>query len=217
VAPTASPIDEGIDTYLSIVTPRGYLPTPGEEEVLSLELVCTNRSLPSELQLGEISQSPRGVSSPAPFRNIAPVTVPVRPKVGSELHWRLLSHMAIARSSLGDRDVLRALLALYNFQRSSSPGAGRANELKVESIRQVGTEAVTRLMGGAPVRGVQTRIEVDEIKLGTAGEAFLFGCILDEVFATHTPLNSFGELHLVLHPSKVELRWPARSGHRRIV
>lgn len=214
--PTSSLVDDGVDTYVSIVTPLGQAPSR-DEEVLSIDLVCSNRSLPAELQLGEISVNPRGASTPAPFRNIAPVTNPIRPRLGSELLWRMLSHLAVGRSSLGERDTLQAILDLYNFQRDISPSAGRANELKVESIRDVKSEPTTRLVGGAPARGVETRIEVEEAKLGTPGEAFLFGCVLDELFATHVPMNSFNELHLVLHPSKMDLRWTARSGQRRIL
>lgn len=214
--PEASPLDDGIDTYISVVTPLGSTPSR-EEEVLSFELVCTNRSLPAELQLGELCVSPRGSSSPAPFRNIAPVNRPVRPKLGSDLLWRLLSHLAIGRSSLGEVEVLRRMLDLYNFQKETAPAQGRANELKVQAIREVDSRPATRLMSGAPLRGVETRLELEEARLGTAGEAFLWGCVLDEVFATHVPVNSFNELHLLLHPSKVELRWPARSGQLRIL
>lgn len=214
--PTSSPLDDATDKYISIVTPLGDTPSR-DEEVLSMELTCSNRLLPAELQLGEINTTPRGVSTPAPFKNISPVTNASRPKLGSDLQWRLLSHLSLGRASLADPRVLRTLLNLYNFQRESSPAQGRANELRVESIRNIVNEPVTRLMGGAPVRGVETRIEVEESKLGSQGDAFLFGCVLDEVFATHVPLNSFNELHLILHPSKVELKWPARSGQRRIL
>jgi len=217
--PTPALVDDGVDTYLSVVTPLGQVPSR-DEEVLSIDLQCSNRSLPAELKLGEICDSPRGESSSssaAPFKNISAVTNPIRPKLGSELLWRMLSHLAVGRTSLGDPEVLKALLDLYNFQRDTSPSVGRANELKVESIRSVQSDPSTRLMGGAPVRGVQTRIEVEESKLGSAGEAFLFGAVLDEVFATHVPINSFNELHLHLHPSKLGLRWVARSGQRRIL
>ena len=36
-------------------------------------------------------------------------------------------------------------------------------------------------------------IEVEESRLGTVGEAFLFGCVLDELYAAHVPLNSLAE------------------------
>ncbi|MEM7158121.1 MAG: type VI secretion system baseplate subunit TssF [Myxococcota bacterium] len=214
--PTPSPIDDGLDMYMSLVTPRDVAPSE-IEETLSIDLRCTNRSLPAELQLGEISHTPRGSSSAAPFKNISPVTTPIRPPLGGELHWRLLSHLAINRQSLGDAATLKALLSLYNFQKAASPVVGRANELKVESIRSVDSTPVTRMMQGAPVRGVQTLIELDESRLGTEGEAFLFGCVLDEVFANHAPLNSFNELRVRLHPSKTVFRWPARSGIQPIL
>ncbi len=214
--PTPSPIDEGADMYLSVVTPRDVAPSE-VEETLSMDLRCTNRALPAELQLGEISTTPRGTSSPASFKNISPVTTPVRPPLGSELHWRLLSHLAINRQSLGNVETLRSLLSLYNFQKAVSQVVGRANELKIESIRTVESTPITRMMQGAPVRGVQTMIELDEARLGTTGEAFLFGCVLDEVYANHAPLNSFNELRVRLHPSKTMLRWPARSGRQSIL
>jgi type VI protein secretion system component VasA len=62
---------------------------------------------------------------------------------------------------------------------------------------------------GAPV-------ELDEARGGTAGEAFLFGCVLDELYGAQVTLNAMAELHVVLHPSKTEFRWPARSGRRAI-
>ncbi|MFO0634393.1 MAG: type VI secretion system baseplate subunit TssF [Nannocystaceae bacterium] len=216
VRPTSSPIDDAIDSYLAIVTPRD-VPPLDVEEVLSIDVVATNRSLPADLQLGEVSTTPRGVAAPAPFRNITPLTVPARPALGNELHWRLLSHMGLSRSSLADAAVLRALLALYNFQREVSATAGRANELKIESIRRVTAEPITRMLEGAPVRGARVLVELDEARGGTAGEAFLFGCVLDELYGAQVTLNAMAELHVVLHPSKTEFRWPARSGRRAIL
>ena len=214
--PSESPLDDATDMYISVLTPRDVAPSRAEE-TLSIDLVCTNRNLPSELQLGEINVSPRGVSSPAPFKNITPVTSPARPRLGSELHWRLLSHLALNRRSLTEGDALQSLLALYNFQKESSPVIGRVNELKVESIRSVFSKPVTRMLVGAPVRGVVTEIELEESRLGTVGEAHLFGCILDEVLAAHVPLNSFNELHVHLHPSKTVFKYTARNGQQRIL
>lgn len=213
---TQSPLDEATDLYIAIESPRDVA-RPAIEETLSIDLVCTNRNLPSELQLGEISVAPKGASSPAPFKNITAVSTPARPPLDSELHWRLLSHFSLGRQSLASPGVLVGMLSLYNFQRHASPVVGRANEARVESIRGVQDSAVTRMLGGAPVRGLQTRVEVEESRLGSEGEAFLFGCVLDELFASHASLNSFNELKLALHPSKTELRWPARSGDRRIL
>lgn len=214
--PATSPIDDAMDLYLSIVTPREVAPSE-VEEVLSIDITATNRRLPAELQIGEVSVTPRGVSSPAPMRNITPVTVPTRPMLGDELHWRLLSHLSLSRSSLADVDVLRATLALYNFQRHTGDATGRANDARIEALRKVSATPTTRLLEGAPVRGAKVDIEVDEARLGNQGEAFLFGCVLDELFAGQVALNSLTELQLLLHPSKGSFRWPARNGRRTIL
>lgn len=214
--PTVSPIDDATDIYLSVITPRDVAPSRAEE-TLSIDLVCTNRGLPAELQLGEINVAPRGTSTPAPFRNVTAVTVPARPRLGSELHWRLLSHLSLNRRSITEGDALPSLLSLYNFQKESSPVVGRANELKIEAIRSVSSVPVTRMLQGAPVRGVQTTIEVEEARIGSLGESHLFGAVLDEVLASHVPLNSFNELHLHLHPSKTIFRYTARNGQQRIL
>lgn len=213
---TTSPLDTATDVYIALETPRDVARATSEE-TLSIDLICTNRNLPSELQLGEISVAPRGSSSPAPFKNITAVSTPARPPMGQELHWRLLSHFALGRQSLGAPGVLMSVLSLYNFQREASPVVGRANEARVESIRDVKDEAVTRMLGGAPVRGLQTRVELEDARIGGVGEAFLFGCVIDELLGSHASLNSFNELKIALHPGKEELRWPARSGNRRIV
>lgn len=213
---TESPLDDATDVYIAIETPRD-VKRSSVEETLSIDLLCTNRNLPNELQLGEVCVAPKGASTPAPFKNIIAVTAPARPPLGEELHWRLLSHLALGRQSLAAEGVLRSLLSLYNFQREASPVVGRANEARVESIRSVRDETVTRMLGGAPVRGLQTRVEVDEVRLGGQGEAFLFGCVVDELMATYASLNSFNELRVVLHPSKTQLQWPARSGARRVL
>ena len=71
----------------------------------------------------------------ARFKNIIPVTKPIRPPVGTSQHWRLISHLALSHRSLIEPTVMRAALDLYNFQAAADRQAGRANRLRVEAIR----------------------------------------------------------------------------------
>jgi type VI secretion system protein ImpG len=41
--------------------------------------------------------------------------------------------------------------------------------------------------------------------------------VLDELLATYCSINSFHELRMRLHPSKIEFRWQPRNGHHRIL
>ena len=94
-------------------------------------------------------------------------------------------------------------------------GPGKANLL--EAIRDTEFRPVNRMLDGAPVRGAETTVEIDETRFASIGDAHLFGVVLDELLATYCSINSFHELKVRLHPSKIEFRWDPRNGHHRIL
>lgn len=147
-----SPLDEGIDTYITLETPRNIAPEVNAEEALSMDLTCTNRSLPSRLQVGDLTASTSASPTQAKFKNISPVSRPARAPLGTELHWRLLSHLAINQHSLADAAALRRLMDLYNFHSLTDNLAARASRLRINAIRAVETKPVTRFLEGAPLR-----------------------------------------------------------------
>lgn len=212
---TQSPLDEGTDTYVQVARPRDS-EASDEDETLSIELLCTNRTLPLELQIGDICKPVRGSSVPD-FANITAVSPSVRAPLASELQWRLLGHLALNRRRVTEPETLKLMLSLYNFLAGSGSPAGRANELKVEGIRGTEFRAVTRMLDGAPVRGAETTVELDETRFASIGDAHLFGIVLDELLSTYCSINSFHELRVRLHPSKIEFRWDPRNGHHRIL
>jgi type VI secretion system protein ImpG len=108
-----SPIDEGIHTFAQLE--RRDSPVL-DDETLSIELLCTNRSLPEELRVGDVSVATSDVPSGITFSNISLVTRPLRPPLGSELSWSFIAHLAAPRRGFADRDVLASMLSLYNLQ-----------------------------------------------------------------------------------------------------
>jgi type VI secretion system protein ImpG len=211
-----SVLDDGLDTYLSIVAPRDAAPLD-RTEVLSIDLTCTNRSLPARLRTGEICEATASSPLTARFRNIRGVSRPTRPPLGSEIPWRLLSHLRRSQQSLASADGLRELLGLYNFAELADEQVGRANALRIEGIRAVAEQPITRLLSLSPVRGSQISVQLDERNYASRGDAFLFGAALDELFAEHVSINAFTELVVTLEPSLAEYRWTPRSGSRPIV
>lgn len=206
-----SPIDNGLDIYLSVMTPRDVKPQ-FHEETLSVDVTATNRLLPAELQVGDISQPTPRSPTIARFQNISRVTKPTHAPVGAELHWRLLSHLAVNQRSLSDPEILRAQLSLYNFFEAADKQTGDANRLRIESVRSVAMGSATRLMSQVPVRGIGSTIELDETSFAGEGDAFLFGCALDALFAHQAPINSFHELTVSLHPSGNQVQWNPKNG-----
>lgn len=210
-----SPIDDGLDTYLTVLTPADVEPD-FEEETLSMELVCSNRTLPAELRAGDISVPTPRSPTIARFRNLTQVTRPVRPPTGSDLHWRLVAHLSLNVRTLSDADSLRSLLALYNFHEEADQQLGRQNRLRIESIRSVDVRPSRRLIDRIPVRGQHTSVEVDQAAFASEGDVFAFGSALNWLFATETPLNSFHQLTVVLHPSGTRMEWAPRTGTQPI-
>lgn len=206
----ASVLDGGTDVYLSVLTPRGVEPAP--EEILSVELTCTNRALPGQLRLGDVSVATQTSPTVARFRNIAPVTTPVRPPLEDHLQWRLVSHLAAGRSTICRRDALRALLEAYDFPSLLDQQAGRANRLRIDGLRAVEAEEARRLLGGAVVRGTRVRLTLDEHHFAGPGDAFLFGSVLDDLLGALAPVNAFSELTVRIEPSSREYAWTPRNG-----
>ncbi|MBP9897162.1 MAG: type VI secretion system baseplate subunit TssF [Gemmatimonadales bacterium] len=205
-----SPVDEGIDTYISLIDPpdaRAGL----DEEVVSLQLLCTNRALPGNLHLGDIQEDLRGALYRG-YTNITPVAPPVRMALGSDALWRLLSHLALNQRGPADAESLRGLLHLYNFHGAANAQRGRLSARTIDAVRDVRREAVTRLVRGVPIRTVRTTVELDERGFLGLGHARLFGCVLDDLYGSHININVASELRTVLSPSRVEFTWPVRIG-----
>jgi type VI secretion system protein ImpG len=208
-----SPLDAGFDTYLSVLTPRdASIQADGlGEETLSIDLTCTNRALPTELRVGDVSVPTPRSPTVARFRNITRVTAPVHPPIGQELHWRLLSHLGLNMRTLGQADTLGALLELYTFHGGDRQHA-RANEMRAGSVRDVRIESGRRTLDNAVVRGLRVGVTVDESQFVSVGDAFLLGCALDALFGAQAPINSYTQLQLTLHPSMTELQWAPKNG-----
>ncbi|MFY0539597.1 type VI secretion system baseplate subunit TssF [Nannocystis pusilla] len=202
-------IDDGVDTYITLDEPAGSAPT--QEESVSIELVCTNRGLPRELQPGQITETTPGAMFRG-YENITQVTAPIRVPLGSEALWRMLSHLAIGQRGLVEVEALRALLGLYNLQGLGNVQIGRGNERQIESVRRLARETVTRLVYGIPIRAVRTRIELDETGFPSAGNAFVFGAVLNALFGSLVSLNAASEVVITLVPSKAEFAWPVQIG-----
>lgn len=211
-----SPLDDGVDTYFSIVTAQD-VPAVEEEEVFTIELTCTNRFLPLELRAGSICKHVPGSPVGGEFSNPAEVTKPVRPPLGGELYWRLMSHLALNYNTIADANALRALLELYNFQALSDQVAGKANRLKAEGLLEVSSQPSRRMIKGAPLHGVRTTVELDETRMNGTGDAFLFGCILDALFADHITLNAFHETQLKLRGTQEVYAWQPQAGIKRLI
>jgi type VI secretion system protein ImpG len=207
-----SVIGEGSDVYMTFGSPEDA-PPPTDLEAVSIELLATNRQLPGALRAGEISVATQTSPAMATFRNLTVTTVYVPTPIGRELQWRAIAHAAMNLRALTEPDVLRTMLNIYDFPGIVDRQAARATELRLQSIRDVRVVPEGRLYRGAAVRGVAIDVDVDDKGFGGEGDLFLFGAILDRLFASYVSLNSFSRTTLTGVGTKAKYEWPARSGN----
>jgi type VI secretion system protein ImpG len=208
--------DGGTDVYLSLVSPRDTHPI-AESEILSVDLLCSNRQVAPNLKVGELSRPVRGAPTMAPFTNITAVSGPLYPHDNVELLWRLGAHLGLSRAGLQDPANLRRLLEVYNFAERQNPQLGRVNGQWIDAIRELTSRKAVRLVRGAPVTGTKTIVVLDEANFSATGEVLVFGDILNEVFARRVHINSFNQLTVQLAPSRTEYAWSPRYGDRTIL
>lgn len=200
-----------VDVHFDPVTPK--------TDVLSLELTCSNRDLPTQLAYG----APGGdltMEGGSVARRISMLRKPTPSKrfdTGRGAQWRLISHLALNHVSLveGGATTLREMLRLYDMSRS--PTSSR----QIEGIASLEHSPTTAWLPGKPfasvVRGTEIRIGIDESHfVGTGIHAF--ANILDRFFGLYVHANSFTRLILISSQSGEELvKCPARSGESILV
>lgn len=203
--------DRGTDVYLSFVD-LGFKPTDPDAEILTANLTCSNRDLPSRLPFGD----PNGdfnLEIAAPVRVIRCLSKPTpsrRPSLGGGLQWRLISHLSLNYMSIvqGGEEALREILRLYDFEDSPS------TKQQISGIISIQAKHVTRRIGLSLCRGVQITIELDEDKFVGAG-MFLFASILERFLGQYVSVNSFSQLVVITSQGKEVLKeWSPRSGER---
>ncbi|RNC71846.1 MAG: type VI secretion system baseplate subunit TssF [Desulfuromonadales bacterium] len=210
----ASPFRDGCDVRLSLAYPPGTVPPEGT--TLSVSLTCTNGRLPESLRVGDLQEPTRDAPAFASFRNITPITPSAPPPLGPNLLWRLLSAIPLNRLSVAHADNLRECLGLYLF-----PGGDRtllaANRRRIDGIERVTTRQADRIVRGAPMRGIEIRIDMRGDHFAGPGDLFLFGAVLDEFLAGSATLNTFTRLTIRETVRGEEYQWPQRAGYQPLL
>jgi type VI secretion system protein ImpG len=207
----------GSEAFLSLVDGTESPWLEGIEQ-LSIDMLATNRDLPSLMPVSGHHDFTIDSSSQLRFANI--VRGPTKPRASvaeRELTWRLISHLSLNYLALKNLDevngavAIRELLGLYGSL--ADPLVARHGE----SINSAVVRPITRrLPGDGPLvygRGVSIALSVDEDAF--AGHSpFLFGSVLEQYFCRHVSINLFTELTLTGRRSGQIAYWGPRWGGR---
>jgi type VI secretion system protein ImpG len=184
-------------------------------DTLTVRCTCSDGDLPSRIPFGNENGDLDLEGDSAVERIVAlrKPTATVRPAVGQDALWRLISHLSLNYLSLVEdgREALQEILRLYH-------GASPFLEQQIEGIAGVRSERrFARVVGEhgiSFVRGMRVELELDEDKF-VGGGVYLFASVLEQFLAQYVSMNSFSQLAVRTHQRKELLReWAPKAGNR---
>lgn len=206
-------LEDITEVWLTVSDLRAQ-PARPPADTLTVRCLCTNSDLPSKIPVGD-EAGDFELESGGPVARIIALRKPtptVRPALGGEALWRLVSHLSLNYLSLVEEgsDALREILRLY-------AGQSGVGERQVEGVEKVTSRRhFARVIGDygiSFVRGMHVRVDLDEEFFVGSG-AYLFGAVLDRFLGLYVNLNGFSQLEVWSSHRKEALgRWPARSGY----
>lgn len=204
---------QGTGLYLSLVDLEGRGRAPSYDTI-TVRSLCTNRELPSRLQMGN-EEGDFELDAALPIARVVALRKPsptIRPVLGTGSFWRLISHLSLNYLSLVEdgKEALQEILRLY------APAAPGSTERQIDGIIDVTSQRhfarVVDEAGISFVRGTRVELTLDE-EFFVGASAFLFGAVIDRFLGGYVSLNSFSQLQVRTKQRREVLRrWPVRAG-----
>ena len=193
---------------------RDYI---GEHETASIELTCSNRDLPQALGIDDVSLSTETTPSFATYTNLIAPTRSYRPVLDASLHWTLISNLSLNYLSLLSAEPLKAVIRAYDFAALHDLQQTRATRKRLDGIGEAVTTPIDWLMKGLPVRGLHTRLKLDQQAFLCEGELYLFASVLSHFFALYASINSFHMLEVINTTNNECYEWPLLTGRQPVI
>ena len=212
------PYDDRTEVFVSLVDFSGR-PTVPNVETLTLRVTCTNSDLPALMPFGN-ERGDLELEGAEPIKRITILRKPtstIRPPLGKNANWRLISHLSLNYLSLVEegKDALQNLLRLYNF--AESPATERQIQGITALDRKRRFARVVSEQGISFARGSAVEIELDEDQF-VGGGVYLFASVLENFLGLYVSMNSFCELTArTVQRKEVLKRWQPRAGQRILV
>lgn len=209
----------GSEVFVSLVDEQ-HAPWQDSLRYITAEVLCTSRDLPLMLQQ-DLGHFILPDSIPVKTLTLRKGPTPPRPALAEGFStWRLISQLQMNYLSLMDSEnedgaaALRQLLGLY-ASLAETPVARQ-----IEGVRHCVLEPVhRRVPEPGPIvfaRGIGITLTVDEQSFSGASP-WLFGSVLERLFARLVSINSFTEFTLKSQQRGEIGYWAPRMGKRALI
>lgn len=208
--------DGATELFLSLVD-LSMRPIRPQTDTITVRTTCTNRDLPSRLPIGS-EDGDFELEGASSIKRIVALTKPtstLRPPIGRNSLWRLVSHLSLNYLSLVEegKEALQKILELYDFtEKEYSRKMIEEGILDLKSRRHFAPLASEN--GITFARGTRVEMELDENQFA-GGSAYLFSSVLEHFLGLYASLNSFCQLTVTTKQRKgVLCEWPPRAGQK---
>jgi len=203
-------------TYIRFNTTTGQ--NLYEDDVtVSLNILATNRDLPSTLEVGDISlATPKSTVSKLSFENITVPTKSYVPPIRGDFLWRIVSNMSLNYLALDNIQTLRSVLEAYDFIGANDMLQKKQTESLLNGLESISYETSDMIFKGLPIRGVTSKLKLNASKFSTLGEAYILVNILNEFFSLYCTVNSFHKLEVIID-KKASFSWKPRMGKQALL
>jgi len=188
-----------------------------DDVTVSLDILATNRDLPSTLDVGEITlSSPKSTISNVTFENITVPSKSYVPPIRGDFLWRIVSNMSLNYLALDNIQTLRSVLEAYDFIGANDMLQKTHTESLLNGLEEISYETSDMIFKGLPIRGVISKLKLNAKKFSTLGEAYILATVLNEFFSLYCTVNSFHKLE-VLVDKKAKFNWKPRMGKQPLL
>ena len=184
---------------------------------VSVKILCTNKNVPSSLQLGDVCV-PSALSNSAnlSFKNITIPSISYPPPIHGDFLWRVISNMSLNYLSLDNVKSLRTIIETYDFFGAHDVKQKERTGMILKGIEDISYEVCEMIDKGLPIRGTHIHLKVNPNKFACLGEAYLFCSVLNEFFALYSSINSFHRLSVDMLNEEL-FQWPAKLGSQTLL
>ncbi|MDF5981589.1 type VI secretion system baseplate subunit TssF [Pseudomonas aeruginosa] len=129
----------------------------------------------------------------------------------------MVSNLSLNYLSLLSIEPLKAVIRAYDFAALHDLRHARASRKRLDAITDASTSPIDRFLRGLPVRGMQTRLRLDQSGFLCEGDLFLFCSVLSHFFALYASINSFHLLEAVNTSNNETYSWPMKIGTQPLI
>ncbi|MDN5522660.1 type VI secretion system baseplate subunit TssF, partial [Pseudomonas sp.] len=151
------------------------------------------------------------------YTNLCTPTRPCRPVLDGQLQWALISNMSLNYLSLLSVEPLKAVIRAYDFMALHDIQQARTTRKRLEGMRDIHTQPMDWLIKGQPIRGLHTRLKLDQTAFLCEGDLYLFSCVLAHFFALYASINSFHQLEVINTTNNEHYTWPIQTGKQPLI